>query len=69
VGYALLDETAKRREWIHFFAAINKGGRAVTLRCWAWGDDEAMAMAHLNTVFGAIHSCLHWISNAVKSRG
>ena len=56
-------------EWIHFFTAINKEGRAVTLRCWAWGDDEAMAMAQLNTAFSALHGCLRWISDAKKNRG
>jgi hypothetical protein len=55
-------------EWNHFFTAINKDGRAVTLVIWAWGDDEAMAMAHLNSTFEAIHACLRWISENVKSR-
>lgn len=55
-------------EWDHFFTAINKEGRAVTLLYWTWGDDEAMAMAHLNTMFGAIHTRLRWISNGTKSR-
>jgi hypothetical protein len=52
----------------HLFTAINQQGRAVTLLCWAWGDDEAMAMAHLNTTFDAIHRCLRWISDAIKAR-
>jgi hypothetical protein len=56
-------------DWNHLFTEINKEGRAVTLLYWAWGDDEAMAMAHLNTTFDAIHACLRWISNGTRSRG
>jgi hypothetical protein len=56
-------------EWDHFFTGVNKEGRAVTLLCWAWGDDKAMAMAHLNTTFEAIHGCLRWISDAIRRRG
>jgi hypothetical protein len=56
-------------EWAHFFTQISKEGRAVTLICWAWGDDEAMAMGNLHTTFEAIHGCLQWISNGTKRRG
>jgi hypothetical protein len=56
-------------EWDHFFTAVNKEGRAVTLLCGASGDDKAMAMAHLNTTFDAIHGCLRWISDAIRQRG
>jgi hypothetical protein len=55
-------------DWDHLFTAINQEGRAITLLYWAWGDDEAMAMAHLNTTFDAIYARLRWISNGTKSR-
>jgi hypothetical protein len=55
-------------EWAHLFTAINREGRAVTLGFWAWGDDQAMAMANLNGTFDAIHGCLRWISDGIKSR-
>jgi len=55
-------------DWAHLFIGINKEGRAVSLRFWAWGDDEAMAMANLNSTFEAIHGCLKWISDGIKSR-
>ena len=55
-------------EWDHYFTAINKEGRAITLRYWAWGDDEAMAMAHLNNTFYSINGCLQWISDGTRSR-
>lgn len=55
-------------DWAHLFTSIRKEGRAVSLRFWAWGDDEAMAMSNLNGVFEAIHGCLKWISDGVKSR-
>jgi hypothetical protein len=54
-------------EWKHWFTSTNKEGRAVSLRIWAWGDDEAMAMGHLNSTFDAIHGCLQWISEGVKN--
>ena len=55
-------------EWAHFFSQIRKEGHAVTLICWAWGDDEAMAMGNSHTTFEAIHGCLQWISNGTKKR-
>jgi hypothetical protein len=55
-------------EWAHFFTQISKEGRAVTLICWAWGDDEGMAMSNLHTTFEAIYGCLRWISNGTKRR-
>ena len=55
-------------DWAHLFTAIDKEGRAVTLRVWAWGDDEDMAMGHLHSTFDAIHGCLRWISDGIKSR-
>jgi hypothetical protein len=54
-------------EWEHLFTLVNKEGRAVSLRFWAWGDDEAMAMANLNSTFGAIHKCLKGISDGAKN--
>ncbi len=54
--------------WAHFFTAIGKEGRAVTFICWAWGDDEATAMIQLNRTFEAIHACLKWISDHLRSR-
>jgi hypothetical protein len=65
----LFPAVVKIGEWVHFFTAVKKEGRAVTLLYWAWGDDEAMAMGHLNTTFSAIHGCLRWISDAVRRRG
>ena len=56
-------------EWAHFFTAIDQPGRAVTLQCWAWGDDQAAAMAQLDYTFSAIHGCLRWISDALKGDG
>ncbi len=55
-------------DWHHFFTAINKPGRAVSLRFWSWGDDEEMAMGHLHSTFNAILGCLQWISNGVKAQ-
>lgn len=55
-------------QWEHLFTSINKEGRAVSLRFWAWGNDEAMAMDNLNSTFHAIHSCLRWISDGVKKQ-
>lgn len=55
-------------EWAHFFKDIGKGGHAVTLTFWAWGDDEAMAMANLDGTFQALRGCLEWISDHLKSR-
>ena len=55
-------------DWAHLFTSINKEGRAVTLRFWAWGDDEAMAMGHLHSTFDAIHGCLRWLSDGIKNR-
>lgn len=54
-------------EWDHLFTAIDKEGRAVTLRYWAWGDDEAMAMSYLDNTFSAIYRCLQWISDGTKA--
>jgi hypothetical protein len=54
--------------WAHSFTAIQKEGRAVTLVCWAWGDDEAMAMVQLKNTFEAIHACLKWISEHLRNR-
>jgi hypothetical protein len=51
----------------NFFAEIQKEGRAVTLRYWAWGDDEAVAMTQLNSTFVALDGCLRWISNGLKT--
>lgn len=56
-------------DWKHLFTKINKEGRAISLRFWAWGDDEAIAMENLRAVFDAIHGCLLWISDGVKNRG
>ena len=55
-------------DWPHLFTEIDKEGRAVTLLIWAWGDDEASAMANLNTTFVNLHGCLRWISDAIKTR-
>ena len=54
-------------DWAHLFTSINKAGRAVSLRFWAWGDDEDMAMGHLHSTFDAIHGCLRWISDGIKA--
>jgi hypothetical protein len=54
-------------DWAHLFTAINKEGRAVTLRIWAWGDDEGIAMGNLHSTFDAISGCLRWISDGIKS--
>lgn len=53
-------------EWPHLFTQIDKEGLAVTLRFWAWGDDEASAMENLRGTFEVIHQCLQWISNDAK---
>jgi hypothetical protein len=55
-------------EWAHFFTEISKEGRAITLLCWAWGQDEAMSMAQLSTTFDVVHGCLRWISDGTRSR-
>jgi hypothetical protein len=53
-------------EWAHYFTSINKEGRAVTFRFWAWGDDEAQAMDRLRVTFDAVHGCLQRISDGLK---
>jgi len=47
--------------------AINQKGRAVTLRFWAWGDNEDDAMQQLHFTFEVMHHCLRWISDGVKN--
>lgn len=64
----LFPAVVKIGDWNHHLTPINRDGRAVTVRSWAWGDDEEMAMSNLGGTFQAIHSCLQWISNAVKKR-
>ena len=53
-------------DWAHFFTEIDRPGRAVILYGWAWGKDEAAAMAQLDFTFAAIHGCLRWISDSVR---
>lgn len=53
-------------EWKHHFTAINKQGRAVTLRFWAWGDTEEDAMTCLNMTFEQMHGCLQWVCEGMK---
>lgn len=55
-------------EWAHFFTSINKEGRAVTFRIWAWGDDEARSMDQLKFTYDAIGGCLRWVSDGVRNR-
>lgn len=54
-------------EWAHFFTSIDKEGRAVTFRIWAWGEDEARAMDQLKFAYDAIDGCLRWISDGVRN--
>jgi hypothetical protein len=55
-------------EWAHFFTSIQKEGKAITFRIWAWGDDEASAMNQLKFTIDAIEGCLRWISDGLKRR-
>ncbi|HEY4942453.1 MAG TPA: hypothetical protein VII56_13580 [Rhizomicrobium sp.] len=55
-------------EWAHFFTEVEKAGHAISLRIWAWGDDEAAAMRQLGDVFEALHGCLRWMSDGIKAQ-
>ena len=55
-------------DWEHDFMEIGQRGRAITLLIWAWGEDEAAAMAQLDYTVSAIHGCLLWISDAVMAQ-
>ncbi len=54
-------------EWEHFFTSIKMPGHAITLLFWAWGEDEDRAMKCLSATFEAVHACLKWISDGLKS--
>jgi len=63
----IVPAVVKIGEWAHFFTTIGKEGRAVTLRFWAWGADEAEAMECLTYTVNAVHECLRWISDGIKN--
>lgn len=50
----------------HRFTAIDQEGHAVTLRYWAWGADEMVAMQNLESTYDVLHEGLRQISSAAK---
>jgi len=54
-------------EWAHLFADIDKEGYAVTLRFWAWGDDETHAMENLRSTFDILLALFKHVEKSART--
>ncbi len=54
--------------WPHLFAAIDRTGDVVSLRFWAWGSDERIAMQNLGAIFGNLEGLLQALAHALNER-
>jgi hypothetical protein len=52
--------------WPHWFKAIDKSGNVISLRFWAWGEDEAQAFQNLGGVYQTLAGLFEWLAGALK---
>jgi hypothetical protein len=52
--------------WPHWFKVIDKPGNVLSLRFWAWGEDEAQAFLNLGGVYQTLAGLFEWLAGALK---
>jgi hypothetical protein len=52
--------------WPHWFLPINKQGQVISLRYWAWGDDEAAAFHNLGDTYQTLNGLFEWLAAILK---
>jgi hypothetical protein len=52
--------------WPHWFNAIDKAGNVISLRFWAWGDDETQAFQNLGGIYQTLNDLFQWLAGVLK---
>lgn len=52
--------------WPHLFTAIDRTGNVVSLRFWAWGADEIMAMQNLGGIFENLEGLFQALGSSLE---
>jgi len=52
-------------EWPHWFIPTDKAGQVLSLRFWAWGEDEAQAMHNLGNIFENLRALFEALAAAI----
>lgn len=52
--------------WPHWFIPIDKQGNVISLRYWAWGDDEAGALQNLGGIYQMLQGLFEWLAEILQ---